>query len=307
MITVCLVTYNTPAPVLAACLDGLAAAAVRLAAPLDVVVVDNGSAAPPVLPAGPLPVRVLLRPDNAGFAVAMNAAVRAARSPYVLCLNPDTVPEPDALCALLDAARATATPALLSAWLVKQGRVQVDGLMHWWFSLGRLARRAGYRARLERAALTAGAGTVPVQKASGGALFATRSLLVGLGPFDEGFFLYGEDADLSLRARAAGVPVLAVPAATVRHTGGGSTDASSAFVERARVDAQLRLFARHRGRVSGLLARADLALVTLVGLLAAERTSSGSAAGRRARLSELRRWALAREAPRYGAPLVPSC
>ena len=49
------------------------------------------------------------------------------------------------------------------------------------------------------------------------------ALLRELGPFDERIFLYGEDLDLGLRARQAGVPTWFQPAARVLHHGAHAT------------------------------------------------------------------------------------
>ena len=48
-------------------------------------------------------------------------------------------------------------------------------------------------------------------------------LLARLGPFDPAAFLFYEDLDLCLRARAAGVPTVLHPEVALRHLGGRST------------------------------------------------------------------------------------
>ena len=57
----------------------------------EVVVVDNASPGriPAELDDRPTGCRLLLRPDNGGFAVGVNAGWRAASSPWLLVLNPD--------------------------------------------------------------------------------------------------------------------------------------------------------------------------------------------------------------------------
>jgi GT2 family glycosyltransferase len=50
--------------------------------------------------------------------------------------------------------------------------------------------------------------------------------LRALGPFDERIFLFGEDLDLCLRARAAGVQTWFWPAARVIHRGRHAADAA---------------------------------------------------------------------------------
>jgi GT2 family glycosyltransferase len=51
---------------------------------------------------------------------------------------------------------------------------------------------------------------------------ARTSLLRRLGPFDPGAFLFYEDLELCLRARAAGAPTILHPELALRHTGGHS-------------------------------------------------------------------------------------
>jgi GT2 family glycosyltransferase len=55
------------------------------------------------------------------------------------------------------------------------------------------------------------------------ALAARTGTLRRLGPFDAGQFLFFEDLDLCLRARAAGLPTLLHPNLTLEHRGGHST------------------------------------------------------------------------------------
>jgi GT2 family glycosyltransferase len=55
----------------------------------------------------------------------------------------------------------------------------------------------------------------------------SRVALERAGLLDEGLFLYVEDVDLSLRARAAGFAVVFVPDAVVRHKGAASSGGSA--------------------------------------------------------------------------------
>lgn len=56
---------------------------------------------------------------------------------------------------------------------------------------------------------------------SGCLLLVTRALYQAIGGFDERFFMYCEDVDLSWRARAAGFTVALAPRALVHHVGTG--------------------------------------------------------------------------------------
>src|SRR5262249_38048819 len=66
-----------------------------------------------------------------------------------------------------------------------------------------------------------------VDRADGAAMAISRRLIEKVGLLDEDLFLYVEDVDLSLRARAAGFAVVFVPNAVVRHKGSASSGGKS--------------------------------------------------------------------------------
>jgi GT2 family glycosyltransferase len=63
----------------------------------------------------------------------------------------------------------------------------------------------------------------PVGWAIAAAVAARTATLQRLGPFDAGQFLFFEDLDLCLRARAAGIPTILHPDLALEHRGGHST------------------------------------------------------------------------------------
>lgn len=64
----------------------------------------------------------------------------------------------------------------------------------------------------------------PVDWVSGACFMVRRQSFEELGGFDEAYFMYAEDLDLCWRARRAGWGVALVPAATVTHVQGVSTE-----------------------------------------------------------------------------------
>jgi O-antigen biosynthesis protein len=123
----------------------------------------------------------------------------------------------------------------------------------------------------------------------GAALLIRREMLRDIGPFDEDFFMYYEDMDLSWRARRRGWKVLYVPKAVVRHIHcGSSVEWSPLFlfhVERNRLlmlakNAPLALAAREHLRYA---AEAALNLGRYARAFARRSPDSG-AVGRRARI-----------------------
>jgi N-acetylglucosaminyl-diphospho-decaprenol L-rhamnosyltransferase len=178
----------------------------------QVIVVDtDGSAAG-------VPATVVERHDNPGFGPANNDGVARAGGDVCVLLNPDIVATPAAIerLATLAAGReALVVPRLLNA----DGSVQRSA-----FALpGRASgvlnalapgplRREPWRSREPRI----------VGWALAAALAAPTALLRRLGPFDPDAFLFYEDMDLCLRARAAGIPTVLHPEVLLTHTGGHS-------------------------------------------------------------------------------------
>jgi GT2 family glycosyltransferase len=92
-----------------------------------------------------------------------------------------------------------------------------------------------------------------------------------LGGMDEDFFLYGEDAEFSMRAEARGMVRLVYPPAAIIHTVGGSTSASGgkgAMVMAGKITYLNKVWTPGRARVgrglllTGVALRAALERVT---------------------------------------------
>jgi len=295
LIDVVIVCFNSDSTLLELCMASVRKSAAFAKVPVRIVLFDNGSSSPlnDDIVAGS-DVRVIRSEQNLGFGMAANAAFRSSNGQQVLFLNPDAGLADAALSSLVRVSSVNPS-ALLVGWLEKEnGSVQVDAFMLWIFSVSRLVRRKNYAAQLTRDS----GEVVKVQKVSGGALFGYRGVLDRFGPFDERFFLYGEDADLSLRASKAGVELLAVRSAKVVHVGAASQKTYGVLVEKARSDAAIRLGAYHLNFFASLVQRLELAFITALGLLFS-RTSSSSKRARWARMSEIARWGFARDCDRF--------
>ena len=203
----------------------------------QVIVVDTGSADDGASIAKAKGAEVIALRDNPGFGAANNVAVQRAQSDITALLNPDVVAGAQ-LARLVEAARAhdaLHVPRLRNA----TGQTE-DSVHPLPGSLRDLAR-----------AVTPG----PVRRAIGEAApaWATAAVLVArtatlrqLGPFDPSIFLFGEDLDLGLRARARGIPTVLHRDVELLHVGGHSTGAE---------DVALRV-ARHRDAVGANLGAA---------------------------------------------------
>jgi GT2 family glycosyltransferase len=145
-------------------------------------------------------VRVIALDANTGFAHAANRGLTAATSEFVALINADVVLAPDWIrrmaAALTDhAAAASAACKMLS--LDDPTRI---------YDAGDILRRDGVCEQRGRFARDDGRYEEPgnVFGACAGAALYRRAAVLEVGGFDERYFAYLEDVDLSLRLRLAG-------------------------------------------------------------------------------------------------------
>jgi len=175
---------------------------------------------------------------NLGFAGGNNVGIRRALAEgadYVWLLNPDTIPEPEALSAMVDLAEQDPRIGAVGSVLLDMDNPQQvqawgGGEVVLFWGLIRLLTHPRQAARLSYI--------------SGASLLIRRRALEQVGLLDEGFFMYGEDCDYGLRLRKAGFLLAVAPQARVRHKGGtswqGSLQADENFAAY-----NVRLFRKH--------------------------------------------------------------
>jgi GT2 family glycosyltransferase len=164
-------------------------------------------------------VRVLALVENRGFSAGVNVGIRDARSEYVALLNNDTEVDPGWIETLVRAAEAHPEAGLFASKLVDfHDRRLLDGA-------GDALRRSGLPYRLGHAEMDRGQYDEPafVFGACAAAALYRRGMFEEIGLFDEDFFAYCEDGDLSFRAQLAGYRCLYVPGSVVYHMGSAST------------------------------------------------------------------------------------
>lgn len=204
-VTVVTVTYGSR-PELERCVASLDRQGMASA----LVVVDNGpDDGTEAWLAGSRPEARYVRANgNLGYGGGVNLGLRYVASDYVLILNPDTVLRPDALRALVRCAAGAPDALLTAKLLLPDGRLNARGnAMH----------VTGITACRDLGAEDGFSGCSSVPLLSGAAIFGRRSQILELGGFDEDFFMYLEDADLSLRARMAGLRLLCADDAGIVH------------------------------------------------------------------------------------------
>ena len=185
----------------------------------ETIVVDNASRSPDALKKEFPQIIWLQNKTNVGWGAAVNQGAARSRGEILVFLNPDTELLPDSLRRLNAFFAGDTTKSLGpigGKLLFSNGETQpscgpfprLGGLL--WRRLLPATKRK-YYLRLPEG----GAG--PVEWVTGAFMAVQRAVFQELGGFDEGFFLYYEDADFCLRARQKGYPAYYLPGAVAYH------------------------------------------------------------------------------------------
>jgi GT2 family glycosyltransferase len=210
---------------LAACLRALQAQR----EPGDSIVVDNGSTDGSVARVQrDFPdVELIVLPKNTGFAGGVNAGIRRALEhgyEFVALMNNDALADTQWLGQLLAGIREQPRIGIATSKIVDFAGKKLDSTGEFYTIWGLpFARGRGEPAddRYD--------GHRDIFGASGGASIFRTSMLKQIGLFDEDFFAYYEDTDLSFRAQLCGWRVRFVPGAVVRHRIGATSGSIKGF------------------------------------------------------------------------------
>lgn len=186
---------------------------------VEVVLIDNGSADGSVALVGAqFPnVKIIQHKTNLGFSVGYNVAVPRTRGQILVFLNNDTVVSKGWLDPLVEPLQKQSQVGLTTSKILFFGTNRINaagGKLKLWTG----ANELGYGFD---EALFSEPGLEPFF-ALGAAMAIRRSLFRQLGGFDDGIFAYGEDVDLSWRARLLGYKVSYVPQSIVYHHHSGT-------------------------------------------------------------------------------------
>lgn len=221
----------------------------------EVIVVDNASADESAdAIATDFPEYTLMRlGENIGFARANNLAAESARGRYILLLNPDTLVLEDAIGRLVVFADAHPDALIYGGRTLFEDR-SLNPTSCW----NRITAWSECCNALGLSAMFGGSAWFAPEKIGGWQrdsarevdvvtgcfLLIKRDLWRELDGFDPSYFMYGEDADLCLRARQHGARPLICPEATIVHLGGRSESHRASKLVRL-LSARRTLIRRH--------------------------------------------------------------
>ena len=221
---------------------------------LDVLIVDNASvdgSAHSATRAHPQ-ARLISNAENRGLSAAWNQGAAETHSPWILFLNPDAEILAGDLATFVKIGEERPEAALLGpvvrnpdGSIYDSGRVFptiAQALGHAFLGpflpgnpFTRGYKQAGWDRLSER----------EVDWVSGSCMLIRRSAFEEVGRFDEAFWLYGEELDLSTRLGRSGWTVLYTPELEILHEGGVSTGRSRRMTLMHSMSIY-RYFAKHR-------------------------------------------------------------
>lgn len=155
---------------------------------------------------------------NYGFSKAVNEGIKLSRAEYVLLLNNDTVLKQDFLAKLLETIEKDKNIFAVSSKMIQYNNQElIDdagdeyNIFGWAYKVGDGKSIKEFTSKRN------------VFSACAGAALYRKSVFEEIGYFDENFFAYMEDIDISYRARIYGYKNVYCPEAQVYHIGSATT------------------------------------------------------------------------------------
>lgn len=181
-------------------------------------------------------VKFIWNKDNIGFAKANNLALEIASGNYILFLNPDTILAEDSIRKCIDFFEKHPSAGAVGIRMVDgSGNFLKESKRAFPSPLTSLFKLFGLSAVFPQSALFARyhlghlseTENHEVDVLAGAFMMMPGEVLEKTGNFDERFFMYGEDVDLSYRVQEAGYKNYYVAESTIIHFKGESTKRGS--------------------------------------------------------------------------------
>jgi GT2 family glycosyltransferase len=230
---------------------------------VEVIVVDNASKDGTINFLGERFsfVKFVCNKENTGYARANNLGLHQTEGRYVLFLNPDTIIPEDIFTNCISFFQSHPSAGAAGLRMVDgSGKFLVEskrGFPTAWRSFCKLS---GLSSLFPSSQTFAGynlghlneSGVFPIEAIAGAFMIVRREVLEKIGGFDERFFMYAEDIDLSKRIMEAGYENYYLGDCTILHFKGESTPRNKLYVKRFYEAMKLYVQKHYKGFGSGL-------------------------------------------------------
>lgn len=230
-LSVIIVNYNVK-HFLEQCLFSVTKAIASLEA--EVIVIDNCSSDNSLAYLQPLfpTIRFIANPENIGFGKACNQGLQLSSGTHVLFLNPDTIVPEDCFVKCIAFLKKQTTAGAVGVHMLdgsgcflkesKRGFPSPLSALYKLFGLSKLFPRSKIFSNYHLGHYDEKK-TAAVDVLAGAFMMIKKEVLTKTGGFDESFFMYGEDVDLSYRIQEAGYQNVYFAATSIIHFKGEST------------------------------------------------------------------------------------
>jgi len=231
-IDIIIVNYNS-ADYLLKCLESIYADLGKMT--VNVTIIDNSFQKNRVQIADIYPqVAIIQNPSNVGFAAAINQGIKKSNSKYLLFLNPDTKIESGFFHPMINYMETHLDTGILGPRILDTDGTVQGSARAFPNALTALYGRSSPLTRyfpnnpVSRANIMTiginGKAPMEVNWVSGACMMVRRQAIEEVGPMDEHFFMYWEDADLCKRMWEKGWKVIYLPEVSLYHHIGKSSD-----------------------------------------------------------------------------------
>lgn len=238
---------------------------------IEIIVVDNASADGSISAvrskfAG---VKCFQNENNFGFSRANNIGIDVAQGQYVLILNPDTILQEDCLATSYQYMQNNENCGVLGVKMIDGGghylRESKRGMPDLWNSF---CKFSGLTDLFPDSRILSGyyLGHLPKDEVNevdvlcGAYMFFRKKVLLDCGKFDEDYFMYGEDIDLSLQVKKRNYKVIYLPSTRIIHFKGESTKKASFNYIKNFYQAMSIFVCKNQKGFSGLLLQAIISI-----------------------------------------------
>ena len=208
---------------MALCLQSVQAALKDI--PSEIIVIDNNSPddSCDMVRTNFPDIKLIENKENVGFSKANNQAVAVAKGEYICILNPDVVVAENTFHNLINFSKSKSDHGIIGCRLIDgSGAFLPESKRNFptvFIAFDKLFGTSQHYYAKQIKELE----TMPVDVLPGALMFLKRSLYDNLGGFDEDFFMYGEDIDLSYRVQKLGLNNYYLGDTTIIHFKGEST------------------------------------------------------------------------------------
>ena len=208
----------------------------------EIIIVDNNSndESKEYLPSKFPEAKFIFNNENLGFAKACNQGFKISSGNYILFLNPDTVLPGTCLADCISFLKTHEDAAAVGLRMLddkgkflkesKRGLPSPSASFYKLFGLTAIFPNSKTIAKYYQGHLPENENN-PVEVLSGAFMMIKRAVFEKANGFDESFFMYGEDIDLSLRINQSGYKNYYLGKVSITHLKGGSTTYNYKYID----------------------------------------------------------------------------